>query len=148
MPAAGLYDEHQAPQRPLTARQAARLLWLGEDQRTKGEQTRLTRLLAADPEIAATYELVQAFGRMVRERRGAEFDAWIAQVQHQGPEELRALAQGLLKDEAAVRAGLTLPWSQGQTEGQVNRLKRLKRRSYGRAKFDLLRMQVLHRTAG
>jgi transposase len=55
--------------------------------------------------------------------------------------------RGLLTDEAAVRAGLTLPWSQGQTEGQVNRLKLLKRQSSGRAKFDLLRVQVLHRTA-
>jgi transposase len=148
VPAAGLYDEHQAPQRPLTARQAARLLLLAEAQRTKGEQARLTRLLGADAEIAATYELVQAFGVMVRERRGAEFDAWIARVQQQGPEELRTFARQLLKDEAAVRAGLTLPWSQGQTEGQVNRLKLLKRRSYGRAKFDLLRVQVLHRPAG
>jgi hypothetical protein len=93
VPAAVLYDEHQEPRRPLTARQAARLLLLAEDQRTKREQTRLTRLLAADHEIAPTSELVQAFGAMVRERRGAEFDTWITPVQQHGPEELRAFAR-------------------------------------------------------
>ena len=48
-------------------------------------------------------------------------------------------------ERAAVRAGLTLPWSNGQTEGQVNRLKMLKRQMYGRANIDLLRQRVLYR---
>jgi len=147
-PVATLYDEQEETPRPLTARQAARLLLTVEGRRTSWEQRSLTRLLAADPEIAATYELVQTFGRIVRERRGAEFDAWIHGVQASGPQELHAFVQSLLKDEAAVRAGLTLSWSQGQTEGQVNRLKLLKRSSYGRASFALLRQQVLYRQAG
>ncbi len=58
--------------------------------------------------------------------------------------ELRSFARGLGRDEAAVRAGLDLPWSQGQTEGQITRLKLIKRQGYGRAKFDLLRQRVLH----
>jgi len=125
-----------------------------EGHRTSWEQRCLTRLLAADPEIAATYELVQTyesvqtFGQIVRERRGDDLDAWIHGVQASGPQELHAFVQSLMKDEAAVRAGLTLSWSQGQTEGQVNRLKLLKRSSYGRASFALLRQQVLYRQAG
>ena len=52
-------------------------------------------------------------------------------------------AAGLQQDGAAVKAALTTPWSSGQTEGQVNKLKLLKRQTFGRAKFDLLRRRVL-----
>ena len=58
--------------------------------------------------------------------------------------ELRSFAQGVGRDEAAVRAGLDISWSQGQTEGQITRRKLIKRQGYGRAKFDLLRQRVLH----
>ncbi len=58
--------------------------------------------------------------------------------------ELENYASGLDRDQAAVLAALTLEWSNGQTEGQVNRLKTLKRQMYGRANFDLLRKRVLH----
>ncbi|MBI3460498.1 transposase, partial [Candidatus Acetothermia bacterium] len=53
-------------------------------------------------------------------------------------------ALGLRQDYRAVRAAVRLEWSNGQTEGQVNRLKLLKRQMYGRAKFDLLRLRFLH----
>jgi len=58
--------------------------------------------------------------------------------------DLQRFAAGLLLDKAAVEAGLTLEWSNGQTEGQVNRLKTVKRQMDGRASFDLLRQRVLH----
>jgi transposase len=61
--------------------------------------------------------------------------------------ELAACAEGIRRDLAAVQAACALPWSQGQTEGQVNRLNRLKRQMYGRAKFDLLRLRVLYQPA-
>jgi transposase len=121
-PASQLYDERREQEetvRPLTTRQAARLLLTVQSQRTSGEQTRLARLLAADPEIARTYDQVQTFARIVRERRGVEFDAWVARVRPDGCRELQTFVEGLLKDEAAVRAGLTLPWSQGPVEGHV-----------------------------
>jgi transposase len=57
--------------------------------------------------------------------------------------QLRSFAQSLKKDYAAVKAGLTLAWSQGPVEGHVHRLKLLKRQSYGRASFQTLRKQVL-----
>jgi transposase len=81
---------------------------------------------------------------MVRERQGTRLDAWIADAQASGIDGLARFASGLLTDEAAVRAGLTLVWSNGQVEGNVNRLKLIKRQMYGRANFDLLRQRVLH----
>jgi transposase len=61
--------------------------------------------------------------------------------------ELRTFAQGIRRDQVAVLAALTYEWSQGQVEGQIHRLKLLKRQSYGRAGFDLLRHRVLARSA-
>jgi transposase len=150
-PAAQLYEEQEdqlGTVRPLTTRQAARLLLTAEAQRTSSEQTRLAQLLAADPEIARAYEHAQGFCRLVRERRGVAFDDWISCVRQDGSQELRNFLQGLLKDEAAVRAGLTLPWSQGPVEGHVNKLKLLKRASYGRARLDLLRQRTICRQVG
>jgi transposase len=80
---------------------------------------------------------------MVRSRRDHEFDAWITEGQQTGVKELRAFAQGLLKDEAAVRAGLSLVWSNGPTEGCIHRLKLIKRQAYGRAGVDFLRHRIL-----
>jgi len=57
---------------------------------------------------------------------------------------LGSFAESLRKDLPAVRAALMLPWSNGQTEGQVHRLKLIKRQMYGRAKFDLLAQRVCH----
>lgn len=64
-----------------------------------------------------------------------------------GISELAGLARGLRQDEAAVKAALSSEWSNGQVEGQVNRLKFLKRSMYGSAGFDLLKARVLHRVA-
>ena len=90
-----------------------------------------------------TYHQVQGFCQMVRQRHGHAFDAWITAVQHTGARELRGFAKGLLKDEAAVRAGLSLIWSNGPTEGFIHRLKLLKRQAYGRAGVDFLRHRML-----
>ena len=80
---------------------------------------------------------------MARERTGQGFDAWLARATTSGITELDRFARGLTDDRAAVEAALSLEWSNGQTEGQVNKLKLLKRQMYGRANFDLLRRRVL-----
>lgn len=71
----------------------------------------------------------------------------MAQATVSGVKELQAFATKLQQDAEAVLAALTLPYSQGQTEGQVNRLKLLKRSMYGRATSDLLRGRVLYASA-
>jgi len=72
------------------------------------------------------------------------FGLWIVKAFDCGAKELRSFANGLQKDFLAVREATTSPWSNGQTEGQVNRLKLLKRQMYGRANFDLLKARVLN----
>ncbi len=96
------------------------------------------------PEIAQAARLAHAFVRLVRARQVRELDPWIGVADASGLREIRRFALGLQQD-AAVRAALEQPWSQGQTEGQVTRLKLLKRQMYGRANFDVLRLRVLHR---
>jgi transposase len=73
----------------------------------------------------------------------AELDAWLADARACGVRALETFAAGLELDGAAIRAALTTPWSSGQAEGQITRLKLLKRQAYGRAGFDLLRRRVL-----
>ena len=70
----------------------------------------------------------------------------MASARASGIAEVQRVVVGLERDQAAVVAALSLPYSNGQVEGQVNRLKLIKRRMYGRAKFDVLRHRVLART--
>lgn len=90
------------------------------------------------------YRLAQMFVAMIRTRRSRLLDTWLKRAEAQSIMALRTFAKGLRDDYAAVRAALELPWSNGQAEGQVNRLKLIKRMTYGRANFDLLRARVLH----
>jgi len=114
-------------------------------ERLKEEETAyLTHLRAHDETIETACRLSQGFAQMVRDRQGAQLDAWINEARASGIGELERFAAGLLTDEAAVRTGLTLVWSNAQVEGQVNRLKLIKRAMYGRGNFDLLRQRVLH----
>ena len=142
----GRRPREQAPPpvpRSLSARQAAWLLMRRSDDLKEEEQGLLEHLSAACGDAAIAYTLAQSFTQMVRERNEAALDSWFDAVEKSGLPELRSFAAGLRRDEAAVRAGLSLPWSQGQVEGHVNRLKLIKRSGYGRANFDLLRHRVL-----
>ena len=80
---------------------------------------------------------------MLRRREGARLPAWLKRAETSRVGDLARFARKLREDHDAVRAGLTLRWSNGQTEGQITRLKLLKRQAYGRAKVDLLRQRVL-----
>jgi transposase len=81
---------------------------------------------------------------MVRQRQGTSLDAWLQRTREHGSRELIGFASGIRRDYAAVQAGLSRLESNGRVEGQITRLKYLKRQMYGRAKFDLLRLRVLH----
>ncbi len=73
----------------------------------------------------------------------AALEVWLADARVCGVRNVETFAAGLEQDGAAVRAALTTPWSSGQAEGQITRLKLIKRQSYDRAGFDLLRRRVL-----
>jgi transposase len=72
-----------------------------------------------------------------------ELSPWLARARDGGIPAFRGFAKRLGADEAAVRTAATLPWSTGQIEGQINRLKTIKRQMYGRAKLDLLAQRFL-----
>jgi transposase len=142
---APVYNVMAERQQPLSARQVAHVCLARVEQRQARHELYLRHLCTMDASIAQTYEHVQAFASMVRERRGEHLDGWLNEVLEAGVPQLRAFARGIYKDYAAVKAGLTLVYSNGQTEAQVQRLKLLKRGMYGQAGFDLLRKRVLHR---
>lgn len=103
----------------------------------------LRQLRVADSAIAAATELAEDVLVMLRRREGERLPAWVDAAEMSGMDDFARFARRLRTDLAAVQAGLTLRWSNGQTEGRVNRLKLLKRQGYGRAKVDLLRKRVL-----
>jgi transposase len=125
---------------PLTTRQVAWLLFR-DDFREEKDRVFVERVLSLSMELRQATELAREFHTIVRERRSGDLDDWLARTKQS---ELRSFAESLRKDLHAVRAALTLPWSNGQTEGQVHRLKLVKRQMYGRAKFDLLAQRVCH----
>jgi len=129
--------------RAWSARRAVWLLLKEPEELTSEHKDALDRMLKANPMIVRALNLGQSFGRIVRQRYSKALDAWLQGAKESGIAELRSLATSLKRDKAAVAAALSLPWSNGQVEGQINRLKLIKRQMYGRAKFELLRCRVL-----
>jgi len=125
-------------------REIARWFCLPVNRLTQKQQEHLQLLQEADSELSEVYRLAQTFFCLIRDHSASQLTLRMANVLQGQTPELRSFARGLGRDEAAVRAGLDLPWSRGQTEGQITRLKLIKRQGYGRAKFDLLRQRVLH----
>jgi transposase len=113
------------------------------EKRTPDEQAHVTQIQQHDPTIAQIAVLTETFTQMVRQRTPNALQTWLETVLTSELPDLKRFATGLQQDEA-VRAALELPYSNGQTEGQITRLKLLKRQMYGRAQLDLLRQRVLH----
>lgn len=130
--------------RPPTPRELAALVLRRPDDLTATQRTVLERVRAIDDEMAHADALGHGFMRLLRERRGAEFDAWTADVRRGAVPEVQAFADGLTADRAAVVAGLTLPWSTGPAEGHITKLKLIKRQAYGRAGVAFLRQRMLY----
>lgn len=107
------------------------------------DQQRLDAILAASPPLNELAGHVRSFATMMCSLRGQDLEAWMSAVDASDLPALRSFVLGLRRDQDAVTAGLTLPWSSGVVEGNVNRLKMLKRQMFGRAKPDLLRKRVL-----
>ena len=144
---AGQAPEAQAspytrPQGPL-ARAVSFTLVCPAAKRSPDAQTYIEQLCQVEACIARADALIQTFLSIVRERRGHDLQAWMAEATHSGTAELARFAHSLEDDLAAVTAGLTLEWSNGVTEGQIHRLKLVKRQGYGRAGFTLLRQRLL-----
>ncbi len=134
----------ELPRPPVLARQAMVLFLRRPEELSAEEQETLGLLRSLHPEIDQAYELVQQFARMLRTRTGERLDDWLCHVKESRIRELQGFVAGVIRDKAAVVAGLTLPQNNGLVEGKVNKLKLIKRMGYGRAGFALLRQRVLH----
>jgi transposase len=108
------------------------------EQRTEAEAQQLAQLHVQSAEVAEAITLAQDFAQLVRQRQPDGLDPWLQRATTSPLEALRRFATGLQDDYAAVKAGVTLPWSNGPVEGHINHLKMLKRQMFGRAHLDLL----------
>jgi transposase len=130
---------------PLSAHSAMWLMMHRKDNLSERKKRLLTFLLTHHEQAKLTYPLAQSFINMVKNRKAEELDTWIAGAKESGIAELKRFAGGLQRDYQAVHAALSMEWSNGQVEGQINRLKLIKRQAYGRAKLDLLKKRVLYK---
>ena len=121
------------------------LVWLllRDPSRLDEQQQRTLCFLRQVPQGEELYDLAQRYVKLVRDRDVKAFDPWLEQCARSDLPDLQTFAQGLQQDYSASRAALTLPYSNGPVEGQINKLKLLKRSMYGRGSFVLLRQRVL-----
>jgi Transposase len=106
------------------------------------EQQRLAFLRGVEA-LNTTFDLVQRFFRMVRKRNAEPLDSWLEECLSSGVPDLQTFAEGLKREYPALRAALTFSYSNGPVEGQINKLKYIKRSMYGREKFELLHQRFL-----
>jgi transposase len=132
-------------QQPLTPRMAVGVVMRRPQDRSADEQAMLAQLRKVHAELDHLMRLSERYTQMLRARQADVFDAWMGHAHTSVLADVRQFARNLRNDEAAVRAALVYEHSNGQVEGQVHRLKLVKRMMYGRAKFDLLRQRVLYR---
>jgi transposase len=124
-----------------------RLSWLlmKEDiERDACEQKLIDQLLATCDPLRIGIDLAKAFKPSLANHQPLELWGWTQRaMEDRVPIEIRSFAEGLVRDAPSVEAAVKLKWSNGRAEGHVNRIKLIKRKMYGRAKFDLLRIRVL-----
>ena len=122
------------------ARTIARLLTSERDCKSAEALRIRVAIETASPTIVAARNLLDRFRTMIAAKKPDDLASWIRDA---AESELQSFAFGIEADEAAVRAAIVEPWSNGQTEGQVTRLKLVKRQMYGRGKVDLLRARMV-----
>lgn len=133
------------PKRRYSPRQAAFLFIRQPDKLRKEQQVDLEVMLTENPQFNRWYKLAQQFMALLRERDLGALDAWLTAVTEDGSGAMKRFASGLRSDYSEVAAALTYEWSNGPTEGHINKLKLIKRQMFGRAKLDLLRKRIMHR---
>jgi transposase len=122
----------------VTPRQATWLVLRQPDHLTAEEQALLARVRQVHPACAQAIALAHGFAQLLRARQPGTLDTWLQQAATSALVVFRRLAKSFQRDYAAVKAGVTLPWSSGPVEGHINRLKMLKRHMFGRTRLDLL----------
>src|SRR5262249_32276186 len=141
--AAAPHNSLPLPPRGLSPQQAVWLLLRPPAALTATALTIRSHLLQANGEIRAAHEVLERFRDLLRRRGHEQFTAWQLVAGASEVPELRGFVASLQRDQDAVRGALTEDWNSGQVEGQVTKVKVVKRLMFGRANFDLLRRRVL-----
>ncbi len=123
-----------------SARTIARLMTIERDHLSKADTLVVAVIEEKLPTLVEAREIIADFHQMVRAKAIDRFTPWITRA---SSSLVSSFASGLMKDKAAVRNAIFSPWSNGQTEGQITKLKLVKRQMYGRAKIDLLQARLI-----
>ncbi len=116
---------------------------IGRDQLSKAETVTVAAIESGVEPLVEAREVVADFQAKIRRKAPTELDPWIERAR---TSLVAALANGVTKDKAAVASALSSGWSNGQAEGQICKLKLVKRQMYGRGKLDLLQARVIGMT--
>lgn len=135
---------HANPQKALPSTKHLAWLLVRDTKCLKAEDRLILQHLQQDDDVRHVQILTQKFICMIKQQQPDLLDPWLKTCLDSSVTQVTYFAQGILHDYQAVRAALETSWSNGQTEGQVNRLKFIKRQMFGRAHFDLLRLRVIH----
>jgi transposase len=127
----------------ISPQQASWYFVISQEQLTAEQRQHIQQFCQASPDLALAYALSQDFISLLTQQKAEELSNWFRRAKQSQIAELMSLAKSMQQDSSAIAAACSLPWSQGQVEGQVNRLKCVKRQMYGRAQFDLLRIRFL-----
>lgn len=132
--------DQSALARTPSARSIARLMTLARDDLSKSDAVVVATIESNVPDLITARTLIDDFQAMIRSKAAEKLDSWVADAK---TSLVRSFANGVEKDIAAVRNAIISPWSNGQTEGQITKLKLIKRQMYGRAKIDLLQARLI-----
>jgi transposase len=110
------------------------------DHLTKAETVTVAAIEKGVPMLVSAHALIDRFQAMIRNKTASELEPWIAESKRSL---IASFANGIANDKAAVHAAITQPWSNGQVEAQITKLKLVKRQMYGRANLDLLQARLI-----
>jgi transposase len=145
------YNKEQArtktrtPPRQLPGRDTCLRLLTSQPETLNEDDSYILGVLRQIPRLEQLYNIVQDFATMIRHRNEHPFDEWLKMCEASSIQACQRFAKSLSQDYDAVHAALSTDWSNGQTEGQIHRLKLLKRQMYGRANLDLLRIRLCYK---
>lgn len=122
---------------------AAILFLTAENKLTEMERCLIEKICRASAQLSGTLSLVRSFRYLMRNKQGPRLKKWIKLAQGAGIKEIASFATGLLTDYSSIENSISLKWSNGPVEGNVNKLKTIKRMMYGRASFELLKKRLL-----
>ena len=130
---------HKVP----SARTIARLMTTARDHLSKADSVTIAAIEAGAPMLVEARGLTDRFHALIRKRTASDLEPWLNDA---STSLIASLASGITRDRAAVSAAISEPWSNGQTEGQITKLKLVKRQMYGRGKLDLLQARLIGAT--